>query len=1248
MLLQRSKLAAAPLERPRLAPPWLIALLGMMALVVLVAIYPHKTLVDRIQTAPSGPLTEAYLRNLLRVEPNNPELRIVLARNQYRAGLYERIGDTLVPSLLANDPQIRNEAEWILWLSDEAQYRKLAKNSAERAKAQRRLQLQLEKIAELDWNEPILIEIAHRAVSFGDVALGRKLLERLSASGRNRGDYWYAYAAREALANSEYSAAAEFYLIALTSVSGFDERRQYFLNAMRALQSGDRIDEALRVAELQLSAHPELARDDQILELLVRFARAARRPDLADKYARLLLRLSLLKQWKRQHLAENGFDAHPERIAFNDSRKPSAGPQLPFDDRIYLLGFEAFLDNKKLNDAWKVAASAVRHSPDNLEWRERLAKVSEWSGRPQVGLDNWLFIARQTGRDDAWQAVLRLAPGLFDENALRLALTHQLSQTPDDEKLQHELVALYERDGNPQAGQRFLEQLYQRTRKAQILAQLAELAERMGERRQALDYWQRYLAQGTLIPPVAVRVAVLYLLDGRPDEALMLLKQAEADAEATDVGFWRLTGEIARFVQKDDDAIGAYRRVVGSDQAEAKDYDALRLLLQNDYPLEAAEVAAASWQRFHQPADLVHALRHYAARERWTDMGRLLAGLDVRQRTELQLNAEFLQYSAQYRLNIGDVTMARSELEAAQRIAPDSADIQQALLWLLIDSGDGEGLRAALTRAEPAWRPNPAMHDVLGAAYLALSLPDVALRRYYTPHLADRRDDFLWLMNFADALEQNQASERAWRLREYLLTRERPVGERKNWLADVPVGQLGSLRRTARARLAIARQRGDDGLAVLRELLRLDRDANQSLSPAAKDVALGWMQEGMQYAAERGWLWQQYAKTAARPLWAEISLALAENDHETAGRLLERHGVRLPRYDRINAANLVGERRRAQSDAFDTQTLQPDDNELHLQLTEGLLAFSDRASTELASRRVGTIDERERKIAWHTNISQSLALDVSLASIARSNRDTNVIGRAPDETFRNVSLAWKHRDGETRLTAGARKSFDNYQPLLVEHEQRIDERLSFTAALGREQTATESAALRVAGMKNLGQLGLRYRLTQRDEIGIERRWEKFSTQTGTKVGTGRIWQIEASHALRLATPDLLASAFWTDNRYSRQDNISDTRLTALAPPGQSISDVGPDFFLPENFRYYGLRLSTDARYEREYTRAWRPYASIAKTWHSSLGPGYDLAAGVAGSVFGGDHLRLGWSLGKGGKSDGGLVREIGLYYFIHF
>jgi hypothetical protein len=94
--------------------------------------------------------------------------------------------------------------------------------------------------------------------------------------------------------------------------------------------------------------------------------------------------------------------------------------------------------------------------------------------------------------------------------------------------------------------------------------------------------------------------------------------------------------------------------------------------------------------------------------------------------------------------------------------------------------------------------------------------------------------------------------------------------------------------------------------------------------------------------------------------------------------------------------------------------------------------------------------------------------------------------------------------------------------------------------------------------------------------------------------------------------------------------------------------MGPDFFLPESFRFYGVELSSNMRYAQEYTRALRPYASVSRTWHSSMGPGYGLRLGLSGSVFGPDHLNLDWNLTKSGVQSLGLTRSLQLSYRLHF
>lgn len=1271
---RRSRFSARAVERPFLAPVWLIALLAAIVGLALFLLYPRTDLERRLAANPDTALSAAYLSNLLRSDPNNPQLRLLLARRQVQIGKIEEARATLQPALDTREPTIHGEALWVLFEISEFEYRKLPVK-ADNERRQMRLDLlrQMRQLADQPMTVEQQIELASKAYQYNHPNLGGELFKAVAQRINDpaRATALFEHAAKEALANGDYRGCAELYLLARNNSTERSDSRHLFHAALRALQSGNQPLAAVELGERELG---DLAEDSDTLLLLTNLARAAGRPDIADRYVRKLLRVSLMQQWQALQVARAWGDGQFQKVSATGQ---SRGPGIAFDDKIFTLGYEVFLENRKLEDAWQVASAAVRQAPDDLAWRERLARVAEWTQRPQMALENWLKVAQATQKDDAWQAVLRLAPGLFDDAALIPALHYQIARKPQDMRLIRELVAAQERLGEPRPAIAYLERLSLRNPRPEILELLAELAERAGETETALQAWQRLFADPALITaPRALKVAVMLLLKGRGAEGLKWLERAQASAglsNENDVDYWRLTGQLAELQQKDGQAIVAFRRLIDADKAEIGDYDALIRLLNMAAPLEAAQVSARAWQQFDEPRYLIQALTTYISRNRWEEIGALLRALDPAENAprralrKLQQIPEFLRLAGTYQQNIGRLTEARRYFEAGLRLAPDSAEMQQALLWLFIDSNDAVSLRKLLASHELKWRENPAMHDALASSYQALSLPQVALQRYLNPRVAAHQDDFIWLMNYADALDQNQQSDRAWRLRRYLLSEEWQAergtrtlhAARQRWLTEEGLDQT---RRIARTRLLLTQRPGDVGLDALRELLRLDNAGQASYSNAAAETAIGWLQDRAEYTAERGFLWHQYARSrssrANRPLWAEITVALAEQDKAATGQLLETFDERLPRYDRVNAARAVDALRLAQTAAFEAQTDQTDDDPTHLQLTETLLAFSDHAGFAIANRQLGSLDEMPLSTTYHLAIDPRLSMDFEWGRIQRHARREEVIRNAPSELLFSTRLTWRHPDGETVFRADQRESFARYTPLQVEHEQRIDDRLSLRMGLGTQLPSLESLPLRVAGMKDRASISLRYRPTRMDQIVVEHWREEYQLQTGGNVGSGYHNAVTYAHTYRQEARDLEFSAFWSNHNFSRRDDFSgfsarDARINRLYPADfdqpAGNGTPGPSYFLPDNFSFYGIRLSTDVRYEQEYTRATRPFASVARTWHTSLGPGYDLRLGIAGSVLGADHLALSWGLGKSGiQQTGGLVRDLQLTYRIHY
>jgi len=1304
MLPRKSKLPAQPVERPILAPHWLTAVLATMVGGSLWLMYPRQDLERRLTSSPrDSSLSYFYLSNLLRSDPENPRLQALMAQHEAKeeaARLAREAQDAKVAEMQIANP-------WTLWNASMDEYHAIDPQDTERRSAARaELVQRLNALLATDVPPGMLPKLAGHAFQLDERALGIGLYRQMAATTRvpSEASQLYRRAARESLAMSAHAQAADFYLMARRTTTDREQAKALYLDALAAMQASGKPAAALDLAQRELG---ELENDPQVLRALVDLARASGKPAVAERYVKRLLQLALLQQWQQQTVAQasaesgyqpmsgtmptvtagtgryedraylldaallrypNAAGASIVRTAQGAADAKKAGPGIPFDDKTYTLGYQVFLENRNLEDAWLVARSAVQQSPGDLAWRERLARVAEWTQRSPVALENWLVIARRTQKDEAWQAVLRLAPGLFDDEALVEGLRYELRKQPHNQKLVRELVLTYERIGTPQPAIDFLTQ---QPATADNLELLAELATRAGDLDLALQSFEQLFKEPEQLQPErAMRASVLALLRGRAALGMSWLEAArkrvtESTPDAAD--FWRMTGQLAEKQRRDATALEAYRALLATDQADMGDFDTLARLLKTDHPAEAADIDLLAWEQFGEPRHLISALTFHVSRSQWPVVKRLLERIDKApqaSRNALQplLQApEFLRLAGLFHQNTGNVPKAVQMFESGLRLAPQDEAMKQAMIWLFIDANDNVSLRKLLSLHEAEWSKNPEMHDSLGSAYQALSLPAVALERYFRPRIAANEGDFLWMMNYADALDQNQETDKSWRLRKHLLSEEWNKAQegkrltrtqaRQRWLTE---SGLAEAQRNARARLILQQKPGDAGLDALRELLRLDRDAQGNYSNAAAETAIGWFQDAGEYTAERAFLWHQYARSqslrANRPLWADITVALAEKDLAATGQLLDTFGERLPRYDRVNAAAAVQDVRMAQTVAFETQGDQPDDNPLHLQLTENLLAFSDHAGANVVSRDLRDLRETETSVGLHLALTPRLSLDLGAQRIERVAGLTQQLSNPSQERSVRMDLRWQDHDSTTLLHIARRESLASYTPVHLEQEWRIDNRLSLRMDVGMQLPTQESTVMRMAGMKDRVGVSLRYQASRLDQFTVEHWQERYKLQTGGSVGSGRHSALSYTHTYRLDVPTLDFGVFWSNHSYNRRDPVglsgADLAFTRYLPP--SVTEVGEGYFLPENFSFYGLQVSTNMRFERDYTRAFLPYASVARTWHSKQGAGYSLRLGLAGSVLGGDHLNLSWGLVRGGTQTPGLNREIQLNYRKHY
>lgn len=274
-------------QRERFAGPLAIGGLVGMGLLLLIALYPEKTL-RRLLNAPdvTTPAQQRYLEALTQLRSSDSNLLITLARSYLETGCPERAHATLkrLQGTLAAD-QSRRVAQLYYDIYRE-RLEQLSPEDPDWSGARHDFSTHIERLRQAGADRFALGRYLADARAAGDQETAARLEKLLGpVAAATAGSAKVDEAANAALAQGDYRAAAQIYFQAMAAAPPDDQRR-LLLAGLRTLQAGNQLAEAMTAAERH---HGIIGGDRQVLIYLTRLALAANRPDRAQIYIRKAL-----------------------------------------------------------------------------------------------------------------------------------------------------------------------------------------------------------------------------------------------------------------------------------------------------------------------------------------------------------------------------------------------------------------------------------------------------------------------------------------------------------------------------------------------------------------------------------------------------------------------------------------------------------------------------------------------------------------------------------------------------------------------------------------------------------------------------------------------------------------------------------------------------------------------------------------------------------------------------------------------
>lgn len=1280
-----------PADRPRLLSNWTMAGFAVVVALALALTFPKQELIQQAAREKSGdPLTASYLANLLKTDPNNLELRALLAEHKLQLGELEEIPSILAPLLQSADSswQAKGHLLEYKYLTSQASLARDGSEQREALMVRRRTALIL--LAERPWPTLTLMYLVRQAIELHERDVVARLYQSIADSPRQMPLDWYAETAGIVLGQGDYELAAQLYFNAREMADTLPRQREFLRDGVKALMANSLYSKALSEADKYLG---NLKDDPDTLYFLAMTARSANDPVRADRYARKLLRLSWLERAADWFQALDFSLIGTANAAVAEAPQPVPFGMRPYDPKFYSLAYDIFLANRNLADAFRVAEAAVRQVPEDAAWHKRLAQVAEWHQKPEVALREWRWLSLHEGGEEALLAILRLAPGLGEYDALLEAWKHIAASRKMDEAQWQELASLFEQAGRSREGVEYLESRHGADNSPLLLEIAARLAQRSGDDEHAHVLYRRLLERYGFSADRVLKLVTLDLQKGRYPQAFDLLQKYRSVVSKKEAAYWKLLADLAWQLQRDETATEAYRRLAAAGDLAKGDYSRLIFLLGEQHKEEAAALAELAYSKFGDIEMLLRALEIYADRHDLLAQKRLFKLVSVDHEAEFSGNPRFFLMRAQYYRQVGESQLARADFRRAALLAPSDAGTVNAMLWFLIDAHDQTALREMMGQIIARGdHLSPAYSGAFAAAYQVLDQPARAVA-YYTRQLKESGQDFLWLVNYADALEQSQQAGMAWRVRQHawLQLRRKPPG------TQVALPFTPDM--LAAARLTMLAYPHDPSMNLVRSVLRQDRlvKRDTAADQLTNELVLGWAVSSEQYSNARAWLWQRYGANLTRPLWADSMVAVAENNTDRLDHLLAEQADGMPIYNRNDAARALDQVRYAQSIVFDGLTLSPNDDELHLRLSADVLDTAGHLDFEMHHDQFGTLYDNAQTVTVEAPIVPNLRLAVELGQTRQASSDQSILSNVPaTEKIAGIALKIHGSLGDTAIALRRRREFGQTAELRLTHDMELIPGLNLQLGAEHHAQATESNPLRVFGMRNQFDATILYAFSKREYLRLVPSVARYYTQNGDFLGSGNHLSWELGYHIRTEYPDWTVRLTGAHTRFKREASIDLQKNAALIPPqlldelraqclddgvlpaatcnqitsnvlGQmptsqlsdlrntypelynQVNDGTTSSLLPDNANVYGMCFGFGETYQRTYTQAWRPYLDYCAT-HSSLGGrGYDAFIGIAGSVAGHDHLSVSLNQGMGGANfANGLTRELMMRYRYYF
>lgn len=910
---------------------------------------------------------------------------------------------------------------------------------------------------------------------------------------------------------------------------------------------------------------------------------------------------------------------------------PRSVSLIVFNKKVYDIAYQTFLANQNLHDAYIIAKAAVEQEPNDFFWRKRYAQIARWTDHPQQSLTQWLYLVEKKPDLESINESIGLAQDLYDYVTLSRLYKLQLKYKEKSNEAIKGYVESKEAVGAPIEAAQELKQLIIEDPKLAYYDQLIKLYKKTGEDQAALNAINELQVKYPIPIDIAlIKAEILYARSNIKLAYKTLLPYVDK-ASSKDLEFWRVFGQLAWLSQAYDEARRAYLVLYNQKYEDQIVYIRLIALLPKTNPKKAYDVAMEGWKKYQLNYFLLSIMSLTAATGQWSALNQFLNTLPDSAIKYLETVAYYYSTKGQMYAASNQKDKAIAMYQLGMSRFPDSAVIKRDYLWFLIQNKYKLMLEKVLRKWSNQILDDENFIPVLSAAYIELNQPNKLVELYSRKTLsAMNTNELIALSGALNDLNQNKAAYEFRRLAWRNLV-EKSESDDEVALLDTERGLIEF------SSIGGDYLSGSDLSLIQKRLIEL---STQNTYQALMTWALRYQQyEWVRY------LWSRRHPNQKVPIWMQQSIALHQYDRYHLDKLLKENLENIPYRDRVLIAQRLGYRSMAQHLAHIGAIEHPQDTEIQQIFSTIQLQDSPYVLFEPFYRNNGAISGP----GWMVRTRIILTPNVSILPWVdlwhtRVTDDETIFAPTSLDRMIGIEVREKVHKGEIRYIIGQRHALRDFLFGSVIFDYQVLRKLNVLSEFSYNKEASDSTALLVAGVKNEVKITLQWLLTSYNTLISVLGYQYFKSQDNVYLGSGESLDLVYTRQLFKSQPNWQIALFGTLQRYQLNGRLSPV-AASIIPPNQT-RDL--TFYIPESFIRYGASIGFGQTYKNSYTQQWRPFGQFSIYRSDTSGFGNLIEVGLAGSVFGLDHLAFFGTRGTSLEAAAQVDSFIGLRYQLYF